>query len=291
MPRNRALIELIFAASLWGFGFIAVRWGLESMTPLWLNALRLLLSFLFGVPLAMFFSGLHRDFNWREFMLGVSPGFWLGACLILQTYGLQYTTVTKSGFITCLYVLFVPVIERIFLGRRTTRTHYAWTALAIVGAALVCEVDTLQINLGDWLTLGCAVAAAAQIVEVGRLSQRHRSAFIFTISQALWASLLPLFGAVIWEMPPQLPFTGKAWAGLALLIFGSTLLAFVIQSRTQRVISAPVVSLLFLLESPFAAIFAYFLMGETLLPLQAVGGALILISAAGCLRADRPAAA
>jgi drug/metabolite transporter (DMT)-like permease len=291
MSQKRALIELVFAASLWGFGFIAARWGLESLTPLWLNAARLLLSFIFGVPLAMLFCGLHRDFSWRQFQLGASPGFWLGACLVLQTYGLQYTTVTKSGFITCLYVLFVPLIERIFFGRRTSMTHYAWTGVAIVGAALVCEVDTLKVNLGDWLTLGCAVAAAFQIVEVGRLSQHHRSPFIFTISQALWASLLPLLGAVIWEPTPQFPLTQQAWAGLGMLIFGSTLLAFVIQSRTQRVISAPVVSLLFLLESPFAAIFAFFLMGERLQPLQAVGGALILISAAGCIRADRPAAA
>lgn len=287
MTRQRAFLELLLAAALWGFGFIAVRWGLESVGPLWLNALRLMLGFVFGFPLIFLLPSLRRDFSWKEFSLGMVPGLWLGILLILQTYGLQYTTVTKSGFITCLYIVFVPMVGRLFYNERTSKLHSLWVALSLFGAALICQLNTFDVNLGDWLTLGCAVAAALQIVEVGRLTNRARSAYIFTLGQSFWGGLPPLIGAVLVEPLPSLPFTAHAYWGLAVLIFGCTLLAFVIQSRTQRILSAPVVSLLFLLESPFAAAFAFFLFGETLTLAQAVGALLILGAAGGCIAGDR----
>ena len=157
-------------------------------------------------------------------------------------------------------------------------------ALSLLGAALICQLDSLEVSFGDWLTLGCAVAAAFQIIEVGRLTQRARSAYIFTLGQSLWASVPPLVGALLVEKAPAFPLSGKSLAGIAVLIFGCTLLAFVVQSRAQRVLSPPVVSLLFLLESPFAALFAYFLLGETMTVAQLAGGALILTAAAASTR-------
>src|SRR4051812_24931909 len=197
MSRKRALAELILAAAIWGFGFVAVRFSLESFPPLWLNCLRLLLGFVFGFPLLLIFPSLRKGLNWNDFRLGIVPGFWLGVCLVLQTYGLRLTTIAKSGFITCLYVIMVPPLGRLLYGQRTSMLHYLWVALSLVGAALICQVDSLQVNTGDWLTLACAVAAAFQILEVGRLSRRAQSSFAFTIGQSLWASILPMVGALI----------------------------------------------------------------------------------------------
>lgn len=289
--RKRAYIELVFAASLWGFGFVALRWTLLGMGPLWTNALRLLLSFGFGFLPILVYVPWRRRFNSRDLRLGIVPGFWLGVCLLFQTYGLQYTSVAKSGFITCLYVVFVPIFARIFYHHRITVQHFLWVAIALIGAALMCNLDFQQFNLGDGLTLACAVACAFQILEVGRYSPRAHSAYTFTIGQCGAAGVFPLLAAIALEAPPSFPLAAVPFAGLFSLIFGSSLLAFGIQARTQRFLSAPVVSLLFLLESPFAAFFGYVILGESLSFLQAMGCLLILLAAVGTIRADRPAAA
>lgn len=289
--RKRAYIELVFAASLWGFGFVALRWTLMGIGPLWTNALRLILSFGFGFLPILIWVPWRRRFRACDLALGAIPGFWLGVCLLFQTYGLQYTSVAKSGFITCLYVVFVPIFARLFYGHRITLQHFLWVAIALIGAALMCNLDLNQFNLGDGLTLACALACAFQILEVGRFSPRAHSSYVFTIGQCGVAGILPLIAAIFLEAPPDYPLAALPFAGLATLIFGSSLLAFGIQARTQRFLTAPVVSLLFLLESPFAAFFGYLILAESLTFLQAMGCLLILLAAVGTIRADRPAAA
>ncbi len=284
---RQALFELVLAAALWGFGFIAVKWGLESSGPLWLNTFRLLLGAVSGLAVIAALPKLRRFLTWKEFGLGFSPGIALGVCLILQTYGLQYTTVTKSGFITCLYIVFVPLLSVFFHRTRVAKAHSAWVVVALIGAALVCQVDSVSVNLGDWLTLACALGAAVQIVEVGRLTRMSGSAFVFTVNQSFWAALPPLIGGLFWEAPPTMPLTPRAVCGILVLVFGCTLLAFGIQSRTQRVLSPSVVSLIFLLEAPFAAIFAYLCLGERMTLGQGIGGILILAAAALSIRSDR----
>ncbi len=289
--RKRAYAEMVFGSTLWGFGFIAVRWALMGMGPSWTNALRLLLSFAIGFIPILIWVPWRRKFRMRDLGLGALPGFWLGLCLLLQAYGLQFTSVAKSGFITCLYIIFVPILGRIFYGHRINREHFLWVLIALIGTGLMCNLDLQQFGVGDALTLLCAVAAAFQILDVGRFAPRSGSDYVFTIGQCGAAGLLPLVFAIAFEAPPTFPLAALPLAGLLSLIFGSSLMAIVIQARVQRVLSASVVSLLFLLESPFAAFFGYLILGESLTFLQAMGCLLILLAAVGTIRADRPAAA
>ncbi len=280
---HKALAELLLAGCLWGFGFVAIEWGLRSFGPLTLNAIRFGLSFLVGTAFAYCVPALRKNLRLADAKLACFPGLLLGLTLILQTYGLQYTSITKSGFITCLYVVFVPLIGHFFLGDKVQRSHFLWVTVSLVGAALICQLDSLSLNFGDMLTLICAVAAALQILEVSRLSVRTQSALAFTLGQVFWATLIPLAGAVFLESWPQAPLVPKSIYGLSILILGVTLLSYCIQIRVQRVLSASLVSLIFLIESPFAAGFAYFLEGERVTLLQGVGGVLILIAAAGSI--------
>lgn len=280
---RRALAELLFAACLWGFGFIGIRWGLLSLGPLTLNATRFGLSFLVGIVFCFSLPSLRHGLRWSDAKLGCFPGLLLGMTLVLQTYGLQYTTITKSGFITCLYVVFVPLISYFFLGQKVNRTHSLWVGVSLVGAALICQLDSFVLNIGDVFTLACAVTAALQILEVSRLSARTQSALGFTLSQVFWATLIPLGGALFFEPLPTFPLPLKSVVGVSILAFGVTLLAFCIQVRAQRVLSASLVSLIFLIESPFAAVFAYFLEGERLTISQTGGAFLILFASAGSI--------
>jgi len=280
LSQERAVGELIFAAAIWGMSFIAVRWALVALDPLWINIFRFGIGLLVGAAIMSAVPRLRRDFRWADFHFARYPGLWLGVTLVLQTYGLKYTSVAKSSFITCLYAVLVPVIGQVFLRQQVPARHYLWVAIALVGAALICQLDSTSLNIGDWLTLACALAAAFQILEVGRISNRTQSAFTFALGQAFWALVPPALLAPFWGTTPQFPLPWLAWAGVAQLSLGATLLAFGIQLRAQRVVAPPLASMLYLLESPFASLFAYFLVSENLTALQGIGAGLILFATA-----------
>lgn len=277
-PRQ-AIVELIFAASIWGFGFVCASWALEFAGPFWMNALRFYLAFLFAVPVILAVPQLKTHFNLEQFFLALWPGLFLSGTLVFQTAGLKTTTVTKSGFITVLYIVFVPFLERLLLGNKIKRTHFLYVGLALIGSALICDFKGGNWNMGDALTLVCSLMAACQIVFLERQSSKISSAFVFNVFQTFWAGLIPLSLAIPFEPLPKFPVSSKVLLSMLVLSFASTLLAFLIQVRTQKVLPSSTVSMLFLLESPFAAFFAWLFFSEQLAPFQWLGAILILLSA------------
>ncbi len=276
---KQAVWELVFAASIWGFGFICTRVALEFAGPFWLNTIRFYLAFFFALPVILFIPILRNHLNWNQFWLAAIPGFLLSGTLVFQTAGLYYTSVTKSAFITVLYIIFVPFLERFLLGTRIKKVHLIYVFFALLGTFLICNFRSNEWNRGDLLTLICALVATVQIVLLEKISPKITSAFVFNVFQTFWAGIIPLLLALIFESFPVLPLTPKIILSILMLSFLSTLLAFLIQVRTQKVLPSSTVSMLFILESPFAALFAYLLLGETLSPLQWLGASLILTSA------------
>lgn len=287
-----AVFELILAGGLWGFGFIASMWALTDLGPLGVTGLRFVFACVAGLAICVVLPGLRRQLSWSQFKMAFWPGVFLFSTLILQTWGLRFTTATKSSFITCLYVLIVPVMERVLLGRRIPRYHFVFVVLALIGVGLICDVPQMFMaptvggtgvnprelwNLGDWLTLACAVFASLQIVWFGRIQDKIESSFNFNIYQCIWAAPVPIALAFAME-PVTLRLSGLAWGGLGMLVFGSTLIAFGLQVRAQKSISPSLASLLFLLESPFAAFFGILLLNERLTFTNAVGCSIILFA-------------
>jgi len=276
---EQAVGELIFAASIWGFGFVCTRWALDFAGTLWMNAIRFYLAFLFAIPVILSVPQLKKHFNGRQFWLAAWPGLFLSGTLVFQTAGLAYTTVTKSGFITVLYIVFVPFLELLLIKTPIKRAHFIYVLIALIGAALICDFRGESLNFGDLLTLICALMAASQIVFLEKQSPKISSAFVFNVFQTFWAGVIPLALAIPFEKMPKFPLSAKALLSMLILSFASTLLAFLIQVRTQKVLKSSAVSMLFLLESPFAAFFAYLFLGERLSLSHWFGAALILLSA------------
>ena len=274
-----ALMELLGASCLWGFGFIATSWALREMGPLALTGVRMSAAFGVGMIVILAVPSLRKQLAWDQFKLAFWPGLFLGLTMILQTWGLKYTTVTKSGFITTLYVLIVPVMESFFLKRKIPKYHMIYVFIALIGVAFICNLAASEsgINFGDWITLGCAFAAALQIVWFGKLSNRITSSFNFNVLQIFWCGILPFLAMFIWEPPPtSLSF----WPALGMveLVIGSSLIAFGLQVRAQKKLSPSVSSLVFLLESPFAALFSFLLLHEAVERHTLIGAAIILVS-------------
>lgn len=282
MPRTQliAFFELLFAAALWGFGFIAAIWTLESFSPLGITASRFVVAALAGCVI-MLFPRLRSGFQKREFLSAAIPGILISGVLILQTWGLKYTSATNSSFITTLYVVIVPLFEMAILRRKLHPLHGVFVLVALVGTGLIVGLQFDQFNWGDLLTLLCAIIAAFHIFYLGLISSRIQNAFAFNTFQSFWAGLLALIFIPLIDGPHFMPITNHAIIGLCSLAFGSTLIAFFLQVKAQKVLSPSLSSLLFLMESPFATMFAVVILHETISGMQAWGALLIFAAALG----------
>jgi len=287
--KAQATAELLFAAIIWGFGFIATVWALKSVDPISMSFIRFFVTFLVGIMIAVLFLKFSKAQHKTHFKQSFLPGILLSLVIVLQTWGLETTTATNSGFITTLYVVMVPLIELFVFRKRIPKVHALWVLLAIGGTALIIQFHLDQFTKGDLLTLICAVFAAIQIVWIGQIHKQIESAYLFNVYQSFWAALaaiiiIPFYGKLYFNSPDLL-----AVIGLLSLTFGSTLIAFALQVRAQRVLSPSIASLIFLLESPFALIFAIYFLKESMTELQAMGALLIFFSAVGATLAERRA--
>lgn len=288
----RPLIELTLASVFWGFGFVATVWALKD-----LSFPAVIFYRFFGAALAgtavWLWTRPTRARLLKELELSRGAGFWLAATLILQTWGLMTTSATKSAFITVLYVVFVPMLAALLDRERLSLRNTFCLTLALAGTGMIVNLDLSGLSQGDLLTLGNAVAAAFHIRIMGRLAPLSQDHFTFNIFQCFWTALftLPLMGleftnpdlfAGHWNLAA---IDGRAWIGLLSLTFGSSLLAFFLQARAQRHLNATVAALLFLMESPFSAFFAAWLLSERLGPVQIAGAVLIF---AACTAASLP---
>lgn len=295
----RAAFELVGAGTLWGFGFVAAVWALRGMGPLAVTGWRFAIAALVGSLMILAVPSLRKQVSREQFLLAAIPGFLISLTLVFQTWGLRYTTATKCGLITTLYVILVPLGEWLWLKKRPPRIHFFCVLLALVGVYLICippndvtgvangtvtksaeELAKELPNFGDFLTFLCAIAATLHILWFGYIQKRIQSAFVFNNFQSLWAGTIPFILALFLEPAPQLSMANNSLVGFLSLVFGSTMIAFALQVRAQKVISPSLASLLFLLESPFATFFAFLLLGENLQLTQWIGAGAILVAAA-----------
>ena len=277
--KMRASLELVLAGSIWGFGFIVTIWVLPSIGPLWISTLRFGCATILTLTGAAFFPSIRARLSREDIRKAFVPGAFLGAMLFLQTWGLKYTSATNSGFITTLYVVMVPLIEALFFKKRISLKLWALILVALFGTALIAKANLGIWNKGDLLTLACALVAAGHILVIDVFASNTHSPLSLNTFQAMWASLICLPAALLFEAHPVWPLPASAFACIAYLTMISTMIAFLIQIRAQRTLVPALASLLFLLESPFSALFSRIFLNESLLPSQWLGGALILLSA------------
>ena len=279
-PSTRAIAELIFAGILWGFGFIGTVWALRFLGPSAILFYRFAIAFVAGLVL-LFIFGTSKSVLLSELKLTFIPGVFLWLTLFFQTTGLQYTTAINSSFITTLYVILVPILRAIVSKERLHWFHWLCVGMAILGTALMVNLQKMSVlNWGDLLTLLCALFAAIHILSVGQRTLRTKNDFAFNVFQSMWIAALAL---LTWPWTSRWSLNSldsKAWIGILSLGFGSSLIAFYLQVRSQKKISPSVVSLLFLLESPFSCFFAYLFLQEKLEPVQWLGAAFILAACA-----------
>jgi drug/metabolite transporter (DMT)-like permease len=226
------------------------------------------------------FKNSHSDSK-----LAIAAGLFLGVSLFLQTYGLNFTTATNSGFITSLYVVLIPIISFLFFKTKIKTRHILFSVMAFAGMGLLLDLKELKLEKGEILTLGAALTAGLQIMFIGKYARHAKSPFRFNTYQTFWSwvTLLPFlaFETQVNSIPlwPENPSV-KAIASVVALALLVSVFAFYLQVRAQRTLSTTTSSMLCLLEGPFAFVFAAFFLQERLNFVQAIGAFVILLSCA-----------
>ena len=276
----RGSISILTATVIWGFAFIAQSVGMELIGPFTFQMSRCILAVLFLIPCSYVLdlgkcSFRESSEKWadpRLWKVGLICGCALFVAASLQQVGLQYTDAGKAGFITAMYIVLVPILG-LFLKQKPPKAAFFSVVLAVIGLYLLSCVGVTEINKGDLLVLGCAMAFAVQITIVDRMAG-DVDGFRLNCVQSLVVACLSA---------PLVFFTETVDIGNILncagpLLFAGVLsmgLAYSLQIVGQKDLEPTTASLIMSLESVFAVLGGWWLLGERMTPWETTGCVLV----------------
>ncbi len=254
---------------IWGSTFVVVKDALADASPVWFIALR------FAIAAVLLFLLMARSGVARSAILpGIILGVFLFGGFFLQTWGLKDTTPSKCAFITGFAVILVPVILMAG-GSRMKKASLAGGLLGLAGLYfLILPSGVSNVNMGDALSLACAVSFAFHIVLVGKYTRLHSFLHLVPV-QVLTAAVLS-FLCLPFEPARFIRWT--PWLAFAIAITGvlATAFAFSVQNWAQRFTPAAHTALIFALEPVFAFLTSFVTGSEHLGGKIILGSALIL---------------
>lgn len=252
--RNSFLLFL--TASIWGLAFVFQSKGMEYMDPFTFNGVRSLIgaaSLLVFVLVRWRITGKSlKELDWKlTLTAGLCCGLALTVASSLQQFGIAQTTVGKAGFITTLYIIFVPIAGLLFR-RKVSKVVWVAAAMAAVGMYLLCMTESLSINTGDILVFLCALAFTVHIMVIDYFSPKT-DGVVISLIQFTVCGVLCMIGAFLWGNPAWSQIT----SGVSTLLYAGVMscgVAYTLQIVGQNGVNPTVAALLMSLESVVATI-------------------------------------
>ena len=266
-------LALLVCAAIWGSAFVAQSVGAEYVGAFTFLAVRNWIAVAFLIPVIFVRDTILKkrgrpsvrpaNRTQRRFLLmgGAACGFFLCAASAFQQVGIRYTTTAKAGFITALYVVIVPILS-VFFGKSVKSRIWMCVALAVLGLYLLCMRGELSLSFGDGVVLVCAFLFACQIMTVDyfapqvdtvRLSQTQFlvTALLSTVCMLLFEDLST--DSLIRALP------SIAYAGVM-----SSGVAYTLQIIGQQNLNPAIASITMSLESVFAALAGWIVLGQSM---------------------------
>jgi drug/metabolite transporter (DMT)-like permease len=268
----QADLALIGITFIWGSTFTVVKQSLENVSPILFVAIRFWIA---AFVCAACMPGQIRKISGRTFRQGIVLSLVMLGGFIFQTMGLRSTNPSYSAFITSLSVLLVPLLGFLMFHHRPRPQTLAGIVLSTIGLfLLLAHLAQWTMGSGDFLTLLCAVLFGFQILFLGRFvstSDYRQLMLLQTTGTAILSSIaVPIFEKpfIVWntELAVSLAATGLL----------ATAFAFSVQAWAQRLTTANHAALIFSLEPFFAALFAFWILGQVLTLREWAGGVLVL---------------
>ncbi|MGE7111788.1 DMT family transporter [Lysinibacillus sp. NPDC047702] len=264
---------LLVTAIVWGSGFVITAIALEYLTAYQVMAGRFLLA---AIILTAIFGYRLKKASKSVIWKGIILGTILYIAFALQTVGLQYTTPSKNAFLTAVNVIVVPLIAYAVYKRRIDGYEIIGSIVAIVGIGFLSLQGSLTMNIGDALSLACAVAFAFDIFCTNLFVQKE-DAIALTIIQFITASLLGILVVVSQGDIPTTLEKEAIYSIIYLAIF-STTLAYLFQNVANQYTSATKAAIILSTESFFGMVLSVIFLHEVLTGRMVVGAVLILLA-------------
>ena len=266
-------IMLCITAIIWGSGFVVSSIALEHYTPYQVLAGRFLIGFL--VLVIIFYKKL-KQLNKGIIIKGLVLGFFLYLAFVLQTVGLQYTTPSKNAFLTAVNVVIVPFIAYFAYKRKIDKFELTGAILAIIGIGFLSLQFSTDINVGDILTLACAVAFAYQIFYTAKYV-KDEDPITLTIVQMFFAAVFA-WAIVVFKGETSFSYEMEAVSSIVYLAIFSTTLAYLLQTIAQKFTNETKAAIILSTESFWGMLFSVILLSEVLTTRMVIGAILILLA-------------
>ena len=293
MKKNtlRHSLLLLLTAAIWGFAFVAQSVGMDYVQPFTFTAARSLIG---GIVLLPFIfiraqkagrTSEEKSASWKQALPGgIICGVLLCIASNLQQIGIQYTTVGKSGFITAMYIVLVPVLGILFHKKTGIRVWIS-VALAVCGLYLLCMTGgPFRLQRGDLYTLCCALAFSLQILAVDYFAPIADNVMLACI-EFFACGICSLVPALLLEHP-QMHLLLAAWLPILYAGVCSNGIAYTLQFFAQRGLPPAAASILMSMESVFSLLAGFLILQERLSSRELIGcvlmfSAIILVQLKG----------
>lgn len=275
MTRIQANLFLLLSGAIWGAGFVAQSTAMDSIGPMWFIGLRFAIATAVAAPLALW---EYRKAEQPMPKSSLRNFLWIGLALfagaMTQQLGLMTTSVTNSGFLTGLYVVFVPVLTVIFLRRKPHWVIWPAAGLALLGIFLLSGGTLAGLNNGDLLTIICAVFWALQVMLVSIFVGSTGRPMLLSMVQFAVCAVLGCVAGAIFE-PLNMTAITNTLPEILYAGFFSSGIGFICQVVGQRYTTAPQAAIFLSSEALFAALLGVLLLGETITTIGYIGCATI----------------
>lgn len=273
MRKYMSEIALTITALIWGSGFVASAISLEYYTPYQILAGRFLVG---AVILSLVFMKRIKQIKKSTLKRGIILGIFLYGAFALQTIGLQFTTPSKNAFLTAINVIIVPFISFVIFKRKFDRYELIGAVLAMVGVGTISLQISGGVNIGDVLTIFCAVLFAFQIFYTSIFVQKE-DPILLTLVQMVTASVL---GIVFVFASGQTQISLSREGLLSVLYLGvfSTTIAFLLQTVAQKYTTETKTAIILSTEAFWGMILSVIILKEALTGRMIAGGALIFLA-------------
>ena len=282
----QADLMLILVTLCWGVSYYLMDLSLVDMDPFTLNAHRFLGAFFIAAAISW---KKVKTVNKTTLKYSVLVGIALVFVYIGATFGVKYTSLSNSGFLCAMTVVFTPMISRVVLKEKQDRKVVTAVLMCFVGIALLTLKDDFSINIGnlkgDLLCLMCAFAYAIDLLLTEKaVSHEEVDAYQLGVFQLGVTGVCNLIMAFITEQP-HLPSTPSIWGAVLFLAIFCTGVAFVVQPVAQQYTTAAHTGVIFALEPVFAAVVAVIFAHE-ILTLKSYFGAFLMVASVIVMEID-----
>lgn len=288
--KRRGNLILLLTAMIWGLGFVAQKAG-AALQPFTYNGIRMLIGGIALLPVIPVISG-KQDGETANIMVGkpsavlktsITGGIVCGIVLCiasnLQQFGIYFQTdASKAGFITSLYILFVPVFS-IFLGKKVRPLVWGCVFLGAVGFYLLTmagKADGFTLEKGDFFLLICSLVFALHILAVDHFASEANGMILSSV-QFITAGILSLILMGIFEQPDTARIL-SLWQPILYSGLVSTGVGYTLQVIGQKDAEPTTATLIMSLESVFAVVFGVLLMHEKITLIEGLGCLVIFMA-------------